>query len=225
MSDMPYETRLFETRESVMFPIMSSLPTWKHQENITAPDHFNMSTASHSDSSFTLSGEMYNNELYDDSSASWNMDIDMLACNTSKYYGNWSLRVSQSLSYETRGWSDFVLPNMTVDFNTHAANLTMDGDFAAAPYLRSNNSGYPHSGVMSGTTLQGPIQIRFQGVLDAYNSDILDVNSTSPAWLRTVGFGNNSLNIANSLSQGCRLRSALWSALVVPILLAVAVHM
>lgn len=147
----------------------------------------------------------------------------MPACNTSTEYGNWSTEIHQYRWWNTEDWSDFALPNMTVNFDANTANLTLDGTFLAEPYLRSNNSGYPGTGQIStDDALQGTIQIRFRGVLDTYNSDILDVNSTSPAWLRTVGFGNNSLNIADSSDGGC-LRSVLWSALGVPFLVAIIV--
>lgn len=43
--------------------------------------------------------------------------------------------------------------------------------------------------------LQGKIKISYFGVIDLYHSDILVNTSATPTWLRTVGFGNNSMNI------------------------------
>lgn len=160
-----------------------------------------------------------------DGSASWPLRIDMPVCNTSQQYDNWSMRVLEAMWWNSQEWDEFVQPNVTVDFDAHTANLTLDGDFFASPYIRSNNSGYPETGMTSSDdALQGTVQVRFRGVLDTYNSDILDINSTTPAWLRTVGFGNNSLNIGNSPNRAGSLRSALWSALGVPFLVAIIVH-
>ncbi|KAL2695596.1 hypothetical protein AAEP93_003689 [Penicillium crustosum] len=219
MSDMPYEIGLLYSGTPLMYPVMSSLLTWKHQENKTVADHFNMTTTKNPNSSFTLSGEMHSNLAPYDGSASWPLKIDMIPCNISEEYGNWSMNVPQAEWWDTEGWDEFVLPNVTVDFDAHTSNLTMDGDFRASPFMRSNVSRYWWGDMLSAETIQGPIQIRFSGVLDAYNSDILDVNSTEPAWLRTVGFGNNSLNIADSSNRGHSLRSTLWGALVAPLLL------
>ena len=199
--------------------------TWENQEDTTAPDTFNMTATRNRNSSFTLSGDMYNKAHPYDGAASWPLTIDMPACNTSQQYGNWSMQVSQSRWWNNENWSDFTLPNVTVDFDAHTANLTVDGSFLASPFIRSNNSGYPETGTISSEdALQGNIQIRFRGVLDTYNSDILEVNSTSPTWLRTVGFGNNSLNIGDSSNRGSSLRSALWSALGIPFLVAIIIY-
>lgn len=101
--------------------------------------------------------------------------------------------------WSTRGWKNFTLPKMNVTFDDQTANFTLDGDFEASPFLRSNDTLY-NGGTNGelGVGVQGTIQFTFKGVLDAYHSDVLDMNTSSPTWLRTVGFGNNSLNIANS---------------------------
>ncbi|KAJ5963993.1 uncharacterized protein N7479_003869 [Penicillium vulpinum] len=79
-----------------------------------------------------------------------------------------SLRRRTEQWWDTRDWSEFRLPTMNASFDDRTANLTMSGIFGAS-----------------------------WGVLDTYHSDVLDVNSSSARWLRTVGFGNNSLNIDN----------------------------
>ncbi|KAJ5589374.1 hypothetical protein N7537_012052 [Penicillium hordei] len=224
MSDMPYEMDLLRHGTPLMYPVMSSLLTWKHQENKTVPDHFNMTTTKSPNSSFTLSGEMHSDLAPYDRSASWRLNIDMLPCNISEEYGNWSMSVPQAEWWDTEDWDGFVLPNVTVDFDAHTSNLTMDGAFSASPFMRSNVSRYWWGDMLSAETIRGPIQVRFSGVLDAYNSDILDVNSTEPAWLRTVGFGNNSLNIADLSNRGYSLRSTLWGAFVAPLFVGIIVY-
>lgn len=150
---------------------------------------------------------MYNNLDYDSRHASWHMIIDMPACNTSREYGNWSMQIHQSKWWNTEDWTDFALPDYTVDFGARTASLTLDGVFRAEPYMRSE-----HPMLSANDAVQGAIQVRFRGVLDAYHSDILDGNSASPAWLRTVGFGNNSLNIGDASNGGSHFRPALWCA-------------
>ncbi|KAJ5185838.1 Transcription factor [Penicillium cf. griseofulvum] len=173
--------------------------------------------------SFTLKGVVYNNIDRSEMASLW-YDVNMPACNTSREYGNWSIRVPQRASWDTESWDDFDVPIMRAGFSAHAASLVMDGSFVASPYLRSNVSNYQGPKMLSRTTIRGNIQVRFEGVFDAYHSDILDVNSTAPAWLRTVGFGNNSLNIADSSGER-HVRSALLSTLGVPFLVAAMVYM
>ncbi|KAJ5494630.1 hypothetical protein N7463_010717 [Penicillium fimorum] len=214
LSEVPYGERMFGERDIIMFPVLSSQPIWKPQENTTVLDNFNMTTAKHRDS-FTLSGIIYNNMLFDDESSSLPFNIDMPGCNTSREYGNWSIRVPQTVGWDNEDWDEFVLPNVTVDFNAHKKIWLWMG---ISPRLHTGHDMISHS------TIQGPIQIRFKGVLDAYHSDILDVNSTGLTWLRTVGFGNNSLNIADSSNGGCHFRSALWSFLGVPFLVVIIIY-
>ncbi|KAJ5383253.1 hypothetical protein N7517_001164 [Penicillium concentricum] len=134
LSEVPYGEQMFGNRDVIMFPVISSQPTWKPRENKIVLDNFNITTAKHRDSSFTVSGIMHNNELVDDESSSRPFNIDMPACNTSREHGNWSMRVPQTVGWDNKDWDEFVLPNVTVDFNAHTANLVMDGDFTASPY-------------------------------------------------------------------------------------------
>jgi hypothetical protein len=177
-----------------------SSPTEQHEENTTVRDDFNISTTK-SLGSFALAGT-----LKEDGSvgyASQNFDpIWMPTCNSSYYYGNYTLSISQQPGDEwwsTQGWTDFTLPSMNATFNEKTANFTLEGKFAAYPYLRANDTGYsgtPDGGEISiGDSVQGTIRFTFRGNLDIYHSDVLDMNTTTPTWLRTVGFGNNSMNV------------------------------
>lgn len=80
---------------------------------------------------------------------------------------------------------------MNASFDTRTANLTLYGIFEAESYLIKNET----QRLDIGGSVMGTFQLHFHGVLDTYHSDVLDVNSTSPTWLRTVGFGNNSMNV------------------------------
>lgn len=120
----------------------------------------------------------------------------MPACNATNENGDFSVSMYTDTWWSTEGWKAFELPEMSLQFDDKTANLTVDGYFAAYPYVRTNVSNWigPHQ-ISIGDSVQGTIKIRFSGVLDSYHSDSLDVISADPAWVRTVGFGNDSSNI------------------------------
>lgn len=162
------------------------------------PDYFNI-TATKSQNTFSLTGTLNDTDGY----GSMNYDdIRMPTCNSSYYDGSWLLSVLETPGDEwwsTQEWKSFMLPQMNVTFDDQTANLTLDGDFQASPFLRSNDTNYiGGSNGELGPAVQGTIRFKFNGVLDAYHSDVLDMNASSPTWLRTVGFGNNTLNVGNS---------------------------
>lgn len=62
------------------------------------------------------------------------------------------------------------------------------------PY-RNSNTAFGQNNLVNSDEVQGKIKILFFGVTDPYHPDALVNTSTTPTWLRTVGFGNNSMNI------------------------------
>lgn len=82
-------------------------------------------------------------------------------------------------------WKD---PLVNLHFDSETANVTLSGYYAADS--SNSDSGSDNT--------RGQITISFLGFIDAYHSDTLVNNSASPTWIRTVGFGNNSLNIGYS---------------------------
>lgn len=115
-------------------------------------------------------------------------------CNATYLTGDYSVGMSLAKWWNTEGWDEFRYPNVSVQFDDKTANLTLDGTFYANPYVQSDYT------VGGGPTLGGPgvhgfIQVRFNGILDAYHSDSLSLDSNDPSWLRTVGFENNPANI------------------------------
>ncbi|KAJ5804892.1 hypothetical protein N7474_010779 [Penicillium riverlandense] len=219
-STLPWDVSLVTLRGSNhISPLVRDFdlfrPTWIGQENITAPpDYFNI-TATKSQNTFSLGGIL--NDPSGHGSWSYDDHIWMPTCNSSYYYGNWSLTLLQIPGDEwwsTQGWRSFMLPKMIVTFDEQTANFTLDGDFQAYPFLRSNDTNY--IGGLNGELgpgVQGTIRFTFKGVLDAYHSDVLNMNASSPTWLRTVGFGNNTLNIGNGAIG--RLRPSLGAATIV----------
>ncbi|KAJ6045853.1 hypothetical protein N7444_007107 [Penicillium canescens] len=197
--------------------LQSSDPTGQSNENTTVEDHFNISTTKSSDF-FSLAGTLHENISL--GYASQNFEpIWMPTCNSSYYYGNYTLAISQLPGdwWSTQGWTDFKLPFMNAMFNERTANLTLEGKFAAYPYLRANDTGYigtPDGGETStGDSVQGTIRFTFKGHLDSYHSDVLNMDTTVPTWLRTVGFGNNSMNVGYT-SRG-QSRPGVGAAIIV----------
>ncbi|KAF3395969.1 hypothetical protein F1880_006830 [Penicillium rolfsii] len=84
------------------------------------------------------------------------------------------------------GW-----PGMAVnlEFDRTAANYTIQGYFKAYRAYGENNDRF------GGVPVEGQLNLRFRGKLDAYHSDVLVNDTATPTWLRTVGFNNNSQNI------------------------------
>lgn len=148
-------------------------------------------TLSKESSTFNLSGVVRNSYEYN-----WNATygfghFSLPACDPSADTGRWKGMPQVAKWTNTENWSGFRFPIMNASFDARSANLTLSGLFEADSYLRKNaTQTYDIGGGVLGT-----FQLHFHGVLDTYHSDVLDVNSTSPTWLRTVGFGNNSLNI------------------------------
>ncbi|KAJ6114796.1 hypothetical protein N7486_000574 [Penicillium sp. IBT 16267x] len=187
----------WDLHSPVWWAIESSPSTWKSEENITVKDNFNF-TSTKTSNSFALSGVLDDPNGY---ASTGYTPISMPACNTSTEYGNWSLSIGQRPWWNNEGWEGFSLPVMNATFDDKTANLTMEGTFVAMPFLRSNITNYVGGGqgeLSSNDMVQGRIRFTFEGVLDPYHSDVLDMNATSPTWLRTVGFGNDTLNIGNS---------------------------
>lgn len=163
-------------------------PQWSNKS--TAPDNFNM-TVSKESSAFNLSGAVRNSYEYD-----WNATrsfghFSMPACNPSEDTGRWQAKPQVAKWTNTENWTGFRFPVMNASFDAHTANLTLSGIFEADSFLRKNDT----QRIDIGGSVLGTFKLHFHGVLDTYHSDVLNVNSTSPTWLRTVGFGNNSLNI------------------------------
>ena len=141
----------------------------------------------------------------------------MTTCTSSHYYGNWTLSLltmPPETWWSIEGWKDYKLPKLNGTFDAQTANFTLDADFRAYEYVRSNVTNYIGTEVGEiGRPVQGTIRFTFKGVLDTYHSDVLNMNTSSPTWLRTVGFGNNSLNIADSAVG--RLNPGLGAATIV----------
>ena len=100
----------------------------------------------------------------------------------------------------------FPNPVINLQFDGQTANLSMKGYFSATPEEFTQ----PVSDAGSPYTFAGQFIMTFSGVIDSYHSDVLRNDTAAPTWLRTVGYGNNSLNIGYAdESKGNQV--GLWS--------------
>lgn len=106
-------------------------------------------------------------------------------------------------SWDVEDWDGFQYPEVSMQFDDKTANLTVDGAFHATPFLRANATEMEPP-VRGGPAVIGYMSVRFSGVLDEYHSDTLSLNGSTPSWVRTVGFGNDSSNIGYGESSSAR---------------------
>lgn len=75
-------------------------------------------------------------------------------------------------------------PSLDIQFDSRNANLTLDGYISArSPNLYGAD-----------TKIEAKIKVSFLGVNDAYRSDLLKNDSSTPTWVRTIGFGPGKSN-------------------------------
>ncbi|PLB48805.1 hypothetical protein P170DRAFT_383111 [Aspergillus steynii IBT 23096] len=195
--------------EGLLWPLLSAIPTWSNE---STTDNFNL-TSSKASSAFHLSG-MVNKGA---SSSSFPMsNFSFPACNSSMETGNWTVELQVGKWPLTKGWSGFRLPTTNTSFNDRTANVSISGIFRATAWLHTNAS----RTLAVGSSILGSLELEFRGILDPYHSDVLDMDSPTPKWLRTVGFGNNSLNIDNDATSAAATSWALrgGSIIVLPVL-------
>lgn len=172
-----------------------------------------MNLSKNSSASFDLSGLVRDPHGWGNEATNW-FEYSMPACNTTREMDKWSAMLLARKWWNTRGWFGFRYPTMNASFDDHTVNLTIRGLFEASVYMSRSIEGWQPR--MQGNSILGDVEIQVRGVLDPYHSDILDVNSSTPTWLRTVGFGNNSLNIDNDAKNAAtRPGVAMGSASIV----------
>lgn len=128
--------------------------------------------------------------------SSW-QNVTMPVCNSSIVVNEHKFSTPNMASYYDEDWDGYQDPEVSMQFDDKTANLTLDGVFHASPYARLNTTELRPAPVMGRSTYVGYFSLRFDGVLDAYHSDLLSLKESVPTWQRTVGFGNNTANIGN----------------------------
>ncbi|KAH8690102.1 hypothetical protein BGW36DRAFT_390215 [Talaromyces proteolyticus] len=199
LSSVPYDSQI-PFSSPLIWPILSSELTWKQGENTTVPDNFNFTVSKTQQGSYNLSGTMQES-LSSEDVISTVGNVTMSSCNSTEYTDDWRLDIWTYKWWDNQGWDAFTFPSLDVQFDNNTANLTLNGYFIAQNFVRTNATDWIGPQEV-GSSIQGSIQIRFSGVIDAYHSDVMNLTGQNPVWLRTVGFGNNSLNIDNTGGAG-----------------------
>ncbi|KAJ5625067.1 hypothetical protein N7510_001376 [Penicillium lagena] len=140
-------------------------------------------------------------------------DMDLKPCNTSTESSqNYISLIDRDWS-NNAGWN-WTYPAVDLQFDSQTANFTVNGYAAAFPYRVSYTEGGENRQI-GPDEVQGKIKVSFFGVIDPYHSDTLVNTSTTPTWLRTVGFGNNSMNIGYDSGAPGWPRPLYWEAIII----------
>lgn len=140
-----------------------------------------------------------------------------------RYEGFGELMVNTSTPcVETSQWSfsiwsgpfegtNFTNPTIDLQFDDSTANLTLQG-YAEAGSVYGTGS----TTTSGSTVVWGEFSLTLSGVIDKYHSDVLRNDTTTPTWLPTVGYNNNSANIGyTTQSTGSRIAEPLFLTTVV----------
>lgn len=118
-------------------------------------------------------------------------EMDLKTCNTSTETSQNRMTLVDREWSNNAGWT-WTSPTIEFQFDSQTVNFTLNGYAAGFPYLIDRSD---PSKPLGPDEVQGKIKVSFFGVIDSYHSDTLVNSSSTPAWLRTVGFGYNSANI------------------------------
>jgi hypothetical protein len=113
------------------------------------------------------------------------LDFNMTACNSSREV-TWSSGLISDYWWSKMGSNiSYPDPSLSIQFDSRSANLTLDGYISArSPNLYGAD-----------TKIEAKIKVTFWGVNDASRSDLLKNDSSTPTWIRTIGFGNSTNDI------------------------------
>ncbi|KAL6918848.1 hypothetical protein FSHL1_002844 [Fusarium sambucinum] len=185
----------------ISYPILTN-DLWEHRwylvgNHIVPPprngssfDVFDFTTSQMSDGAYNISGTAGQDREYRGSLSQF-ANFTMPVCNSTIQTNDVRLSIVESSYWHTYGWDEYQYPHTSIQFDGKTANLTLDASFYAQPHIHPNQTS-------AGPSAQGFLRVRFSGVLDEYHSDTLSLNGSTPTWLRTVGFSNDSSNIGYS---------------------------
>lgn len=179
-------------------------------------DVFNLTlAAAKTSTSYNITGEIVYTGLV---SVLENFVVDLASCNTSTESNKYLVSVTETWAPNIDG-SNWTHPVVNLQFDSETANLTVEGYFFATPWLLNSMNSSTDLGPDS---IQGRIKMTFLGIIDPYHSDQLVNNNAAPAWVRTVGFNNNALNIGYS-SGGSHSwpHPQVWAVSVTSVLISV----
>jgi hypothetical protein len=141
----------------------------------------------------------------------------MSSCNTSIESSLFSVGIISDHWWAPPGWN-WTYPFVNLEFDSKTANITMNGYFSAISDMLLNATDGSRELEYGPDHVYGKMRLSFKGVIDTYHSDILVNNSAVPQWIRTVGFGNNSLNMGyESAASAMYSVTDRWTFLQLPL--------
>ncbi|WXC54168.1 hypothetical protein SNK03_000173 [Fusarium graminearum] len=168
--------------------------SWR-PESGSSPDLFNFTTSQVSGGAYNISGTLYPHR--DPGGPSYFGILSGLPlCDSTKQTDGALVTMMRDPDDEALG--EFQYPHTSIQFDDKTANFTLDASFQSTSNVHENSTS-------QGITVSGLLRVRFSGVLDAYHSDTLSLKGSTPTWLRTVGFSNDSSNIGYRESSAGKL--------------------
>ncbi|CAL5871906.1 uncharacterized protein PFLUO_LOCUS6161 [Penicillium psychrofluorescens] len=167
-------------------------------------DVFNLTLSPRSNKTpYNLTGTIQNADLMLRS-----FDMNLKSCDSSTESSQNRMTLVDRDYSNNAGWN-WTYPAVEIQFDSQTANFTLSGYAAAIPYYINRADSLKSLGP---DEVQGTIKVSFSGVIDSYHSDILVNTSSTPTWQRTVGFGNNSMNIGYDSGSFGFPRALYWEA-------------
>ncbi|CEI63705.1 unnamed protein product [Fusarium venenatum] len=202
ISSLTYEDMTNGKDFGISYPILSN-SLYEHryyrpENSRTSPprygsslDLFDFTTSQMSDGAYNTSGTVLRQCDREGHISSFANFSSMPVCDSTTQTDDAGLWILNSPFWNTEGGDEFQYPHISIHFDDKTASLTLDASFHLEPYIHPNQT-------RRGPSAQGFLRVRFSGVLDEYHSDTLNLNGSTPTWLRTVGFSNDSSNIGYS---------------------------
>ncbi|RAO69117.1 uncharacterized protein BHQ10_005129 [Talaromyces amestolkiae] len=161
------------------FYLFSSDPFYQYDTG-NATNNWNWSLSNTTSSPYNLSGTV--TEGYQDSKG-----FSAKTFTSCAYGSTWGFRI-----YSGPFQSDnFTQPTINLEFDGWTAKLTLQG--YAEGSLTYEDRLYV-----------GEFRLVLSAVIDEYHSDILQNDTSTPTWLRTVGYNNNPANIGYTKSDSTK---------------------
>ncbi|CAG1990827.1 unnamed protein product [Fusarium graminearum] len=166
-----------------------------HPESGSSPDLFNFTTSQVSGGAYNISVTLYPHR--DPGGPSYFGILSGLPlCDSTKQTDG--ALVTMMRDPDDEALCEFQYPHTSIQFDDKTADFTLDASFQSTSNVHENSTS-------QGITVSGLLRVRFSGVLDAYHSDTLSLKGSTPEWLRTVGFSNDSSNIGYRESSAGKL--------------------
>ncbi|KAJ5936541.1 hypothetical protein N7466_002991 [Penicillium verhagenii] len=202
--------------KSLQWYLWSSTPLYKStftmSESPKLLNDFDWSLEKTQEPPFNLSGTVIDDEFIGE------FPLNMTSCNRT---GEVPWRLQPIAWNSPFNGVRYPYPTISLQFDHQSANISFEGYFSGERYYEQE--GLRNSG---DSILVGKFELTFLGAIDSYHSDVLENDTATPIWLRTVGFQNNSLNVGYALvSTGSQLIGSLSLATLTFIVLEVALFL